>query len=71
MDLRTYREPKIKKGWKACAVSVSNKSVVISSALGGYVGRRVDLYEHQRVFALVNNPEGEYPAIPLSPAAIG
>jgi hypothetical protein len=53
-----------KKGWKACAISVSTKSVIISTALGGYIGNRVDVYEYENVLAFVNTTFGDYPTSP-------
>ena len=56
-----------KKGWKTCAVTVSTKSVMISTALGEYIGSRVDIYEFENVLAFVNNPTGNYPTSPIAP----
>lgn len=56
-----------KKGWTACAVSVSRTSIVVSTALGAYIEGKVSLFECGNVFAIVKNDTGEYEAIPISP----
>jgi hypothetical protein len=56
----------IKKGWKNCSVTVGAKVVAVSSAIGQYLHEYVDVYECEGVFALVNNPTGEYHALPFS-----
>lgn len=58
-----------KKGWKSCSVTVQTKTVAVSSAIGPYVYGRVDIYECGNVFALINNPQGDYPVSADSPAS--
>lgn len=58
-----------KKGWKNCSVTVQTKAVAVSSAIGSYVYGRVDIYEYGNVFALINNPQGDYPVSADSPAS--
>ena len=58
-----------KKGWKNCSVTVQTKTVAVSSAIGSYVYGRVDIYEYRNIFALINNPRGEYPVSVDSPAS--
>jgi len=56
-----------KKGWKTCAVSISLRSIIISTALGVYIGNWVDIYEFENVLAFVNNPIGDYSTSPIAP----
>ncbi len=56
-----------KKGWKACVVSVSDKTITVSTALGGYIGKRIDIYEFENVLAIVNDPNGLYNSSQVAP----
>ena len=55
-----------KRGWKNCTITVSQKTIAVSSALGEYIGNRIDVYECGNVLAFVNSPEGEYAAFPFA-----
>lgn len=55
-----------KKGWKNSSVTVQDRTVLISSAIGQYLHERVDIYECENVFGLVNSTDGEYHVIALS-----
>ena len=59
-----FRTEYPKKGWNNCAVTVQNKRVAVSTAIGSFVHERVDIYECDNVFAIINNTEGKFHVIP-------
>lgn len=49
-----------KKGWTNCFMRIGTKVITISTAIGPWVSDRVNIFECDNVFALVNKPDGEY-----------
>jgi len=56
-----------RKGWKNFTVTVSKKSIAISTALGEFVDQKADIYECDNVFAIKNSNDGEYPIHCIAP----